>query len=153
MNLRPATQEQGNGASQTTNAGLSSPSNLSEPLVLAHEDPPTVFGPDQYSPWQLVSRKKPNPKKKPAAPVIYFQPPTQTTFYPPTRQSPISHYIPLPNKVTEAEPSANKCKRKLVTPTNQTPKQTNKSKPKAQGPLKPSKVHSPISLSQKAKPK
>lgn len=122
MNLKPATQEQGNSASKTTNVGPSSPLNLSEPPVLSHEDPPIVSGLDQYSPWLLVSRIKPNPKKKLAAPGTYFQPPTQTAFYPPTRQSPISHHIPLPYKVTKVEPSANKGKRKLVTPTNQTPK-------------------------------
>lgn len=72
VNLRPATQEQGNSASKTTNAGPSSPLNLSEPPVLAHEDPPIVSGLDQYSPWLLVSRKKPNPKKKLATPGTYF---------------------------------------------------------------------------------
>ncbi|KAK9993144.1 hypothetical protein SO802_022847 [Lithocarpus litseifolius] len=78
-NPRPTTQVQGNDASQNTNAGTPSPSTLSEPAALAHEDHPIVAEPDQYGPWLLVSRKKPNSKKKPAAIGTSFQPLTHST--------------------------------------------------------------------------
>ncbi|XP_050289775.1 uncharacterized protein LOC126727921 [Quercus robur] len=76
VNPRPASQEQGyeasqsTDASQSTNAGSSSTSTPSEPTNLAHKDHPTVVETDQYGPWLLVSRRKPYPKKKPAATVI-----------------------------------------------------------------------------------
>lgn len=158
-NLRPTIQEQGNDDSQSTNAsqsstvGSSSTSTPLDPSDSAHNDYPTVTETDQYGPWLLVSRKKPYPKKKLASTGTSFQPLTQSALQPPTRQNPISHHIPIPTIVTKTELGANKGKRKLVTPTNQTPKQTFKPKPKAKSPVKPSKAHSPHSPSQKVRPK
>lgn len=137
-----ASQEQGTFSNQEPKASSSSPPSMSKSPTSNSVEPPKDIVPDSFRPWLLVSRKKPNPKKKPATLGMSLQPPTQAIFSP-TRHNPILQQVPIPNKVNEIDPSTNKGKRKLVTSTNLILKHTNKPKPKAQSPLKHSKAYSP----------
>nr|POE95001.1 hypothetical protein CFP56_27066 [Quercus suber] len=64
--LKPASQEQGTCSNQEPKASSSSPPNMSKSPTSNSVEPLKDTMPSSFRPWLLVSRIKPNPKKKAA---------------------------------------------------------------------------------------